>query len=149
MLIGYARVSTPDQNLNLQIDALKKAGCERIFSETASGIKSDRSELNSTLSFARPNDTIVVWKLDRLGRSLKDLAEPVNGLHNSVIGLRSWQENLDTTSPSGKLFFHIFGALAECERDSIRQRTKAGLMAARARGRFGGRPRLLDSKKIQ
>src|SRR5450432_943868 len=149
MLIGYARVSTPDQNLDLQDDALRKAGCEKVFSEIGSGAKSDRAVLSEALEFARKQDTLVVWKLDRLGRSLKHLIDTVTGLQKRSVGFRSLQENLDTTSPGGKLFFHIFGALAEFERDIIRERTNAGLVAARARGRLGGRPRLLDSKKIQ
>ena len=137
MLIGYARVSTLDQNLDLQVDALRKAGCEKIFAETGSGAKSDRPELSEALAFARQKDTVVVWKLDRLGRSLKHLIDTVNDLHKRGIGFRSLQEHLDTTTPSGKLFFHIFGALAEFERDLIRERTNAGLVAARARGRLG------------
>ena len=122
MLIGYARVSTSDQNLDLQIDALKKAGCEKIFSETGSGAKSDRPQLGEALAFARLKDTLVVWKLDRLGRSLKHLIDTVNDLHKRNVGFCSLQENLDTTSPRGKLFFHIFGALAEFERDLIKER---------------------------
>jgi DNA invertase Pin-like site-specific DNA recombinase len=149
MLIGYARVSTPDQSLDLQIDALRKAGCEKIFTETGSGAKADRPQLTEALAFARQNDTLVVWKLDRLGRSLKHLIDTVNDLHNRKIGLRSLNENIDTTTPGGKLFFHIFGALAEFERDLIRDRTNAGLMAARARGRLGGRPRILNGKQVQ
>jgi DNA invertase Pin-like site-specific DNA recombinase len=149
MLIAYARVSTSDQNLDLQIDALRKAGCEKIFSETGSGAKSDRPQLGEALAFARQKDTVVVWKLDRLGRSLKHLIDAVNDLRERKVGLKSLQENVDSTSPSGKLFFHIFGALAEFERDIIRERTNAGLAAARARGRLGGRPRLLNGKKIQ
>jgi len=149
MLIGYARVSTLDQSLDLQLDALRKAGCERIFSETGTGAKSDRPQLSEALAFARQKDTLVVWKLDRLGRSVKHLIDTVNDLKERGIGFRSLQENLDTTTSSGKLLFHVVGALAEFERDIIRERTNAGLLAARARGRLGGRPRVLNTKQIQ
>ena len=149
MLIGYARVSTQDQNLDLQKDALSRAGCERIFTDVASGARSDRSGLTEALSFAREGDTIVVWKLDRLGRSLRHLIETVAGLSARKIGFRSDQESIDTTTSGGKLFFHVFGALAEFERDIIRERTNAGLSAARARGRKGGRPKLMDDRKLQ
>jgi DNA invertase Pin-like site-specific DNA recombinase len=149
MLIGYARVSTADQNLDLQIDALTKAGCEKIFSDKVSGVKSDRSGLSEALNFMRKGDTICVWKLDRLGRSLKHLIETVLVLQSAGKGFRSLQEHIDTTTSGGKLFFHIFGAIAEFERDVIRERTRAGLTAARARGRLGGRPRLLDNRKIK
>ena len=145
MLIGYARVSTDDQNLDLQKDALKKAGCERIFEDLQSGAKAKRPGLASALEFARPGDTIVIWRLDRLGRSLKNLIELVSQLETSGVGLKSLQESLDTSSSSGKLIFHIFGALAEFERNLIRERTQAGLEAARARGRMGGRPKALDA----
>ncbi|MEO6783012.1 MAG: recombinase family protein [Bradyrhizobium sp.] len=149
MLIGYARVSTHDQSLDLQKDALEKAGCEKIFTEVGSGAKADRLQLKEAADFAREKDTLVVWKLDRLGRSLKHLIQTVNELHDRRIGFRSLRESLDTSSASGKLFFHVFGALAEFERDLIRERTQAGLVAARARERCGGRPRLLDGKKLQ
>lgn len=145
MLIGYARVSTDDQNLDLQKDALKNAGCERIFEDTQSGAKAKRPGLNAALEFARPGDTIVIWRLDRLGRTMKNLIELVSQLETSDIGLKSLQESLDTSSSSGKLIFHIFGALAEFERNLIRERTQAGLEAARARGRMGGRPKALDA----
>jgi DNA invertase Pin-like site-specific DNA recombinase len=149
MDIGYARVSTPDQKLDSQLDALRKGGCEKIFTDVASGAKADRTGLAEALIFSRPGDTLVVWKLDRLGRSLKHLIETINDLHRRKIGFRSLQENVDTTTSAGKLFFHVFGALAEFERELIRERTCAGLLAARARGRRGGRPRVMTGKKIQ
>lgn len=133
MKIAYARVSTVDQNLDLQIDALKKAGCEKVFTDQASGVRSDRAGLNEALEFCRADDSLVVWKLDRLGRSLKDLISTVNSLHQRKVGFVSLQENIDTTTSGGKLVFYIFGALAEFERDLIRDRTNAGLQAARAR----------------
>lgn len=149
MLIGYARVSTDDQNLNLQQDALKNAGCERIFDDQVTGSKIQRPGLEATLEFAREGDVIVVWRLDRLSRSLKDLIEMVALLDSKKIGLRSLHELIDTSSSSGKLIFHIFGALAEFERNLIRERTYAGLQAARARGRKGGRPKKLNLDKIK
>ncbi|MEI8234257.1 MAG: recombinase family protein [Verrucomicrobiota bacterium] len=149
MNIGYSRISTNDQNLHLQTDALNKIGCEKIFSDIASGAKSDRSGLAEALRFIRPGDTLVVWKLDRLGRSLRHLIDTVAELQAKGIGFCSIQENIDTTTSGGKLFFHIFGALAEFERDIIRERTNAGLVSARARGRLGGRPKSMDSKKIE
>ncbi|MDA8228795.1 MAG: recombinase family protein [Desulfitobacterium hafniense] len=148
MLVGYARVSTQDQNLDLQKDALICIGCEKIYEDVASGIKPLRSGLEEALEYMREGDTLVVWKLDRLGRSLKQLIEVVNHIHERKIGFRSLQENIDTTTPGGKLIFHVFGALAEFERDIIRERTYAGLRAARARGRLGGRPKVMDDKKI-
>ncbi|MCZ8272007.1 MAG: recombinase family protein [Beijerinckiaceae bacterium] len=140
MLVGYARVSTLDQNPALQIDALKGAGCEKLFVEKASGASRDRPELKGALDYVREGDTLVVWKLDRLARSLKQLIETVAMLEARGIGLRSLTESIDTTTAGGRLIFHIFGALAEFERTVIRERTKAGLTAARARGRVGGRP---------
>jgi|SRR5579871_3065142 len=140
MRIGYARVSTTDQNLDLQQDALQAAGCERLFTDTASGAKADRPGLTQALKECRQGDTLVVWKLDRLGRSLPHLVETVRDLADKGIGFRSLQENIDTTTSGGKLIFHIFASLAEFERDLIRERTNAGLSAARARGRKGGRP---------
>jgi len=148
MLIGYARVSTTDQTLALQQDALTKAGCERIFTDTASGTKTDRAGLEEALTYARSGDTLVVWRLDRLGRSLKHLIETVTRLQEAGIHFRSLQEQIDTGSSGGKLIFHVFGALAEFERDLIRERTTAGLAAARARGRVGGRP-ALSPEKVQ
>jgi DNA invertase Pin-like site-specific DNA recombinase len=144
--VGYARVSTVEQIMDLQQDALRKAGCSRIFTDTVSGAHTDRAGLVQTLGFLRAGDTLVVWRLDRLGRSLKHLLETVTILHDRGIGFISLTEHIDTTS-SGKLIFHIFGALAEFERDLIRERTQAGLQAARARGRRGGRPRLLAGAK--
>ena len=144
MLIGYARVSTFEQNLNLQKDALKAAGCEKIFEDHISGAASSRPGMNKAIEFLRKGDTLVVWRLDRLGRSLKHLIEVVSLLEQRHIGFKSLQEAIDTTSSGGKLIFHIFGALAEFERNLIRERTMAGLSAARARGRKGGRPKALD-----
>ena len=149
MKIGYARVSTSDQHLDLQRDALTAAGCEKIFEDTASGAKAERIGLADALQFARKGDTIVVWKLDRLGRSLKHLIETVNDLHARGIGFASVQESIDTTTSGGKLIFHVFGALAEFERELIRERTNAGLKAARARGKNGGRPQKLTPEKIE
>jgi DNA invertase Pin-like site-specific DNA recombinase len=126
MLVGYARISTVDQNLHLQEDALQKAGCERFFTDVASGAQAAREGLREALDFLRAGDTLVVWKLDRLGRSLAHLLEVVNTFHTRQIGFRSLQEALDITTSSGKLFFHIFGALAEFERNLIRERTLAG-----------------------
>lgn len=147
MLVGYARVSTGDQNLDLQRDALTQHGCERIFTDVASGAKEQRDGLQEVRSFMRSGDVLVVWKLDRLGRSLKHLIEVVQALDAAGVGFRSLQENLDTTTSGGRLVFHVFGALAEFERDLIRERTQAGLASARARGRKGGRPRAMDEKK--
>jgi DNA invertase Pin-like site-specific DNA recombinase len=147
MLIGYARVSTDDQNLDLQKDALTQAGCERILEDRLSGAKAERPGLKAALDYTRPGDVLVVWRLDRLSRSLKDLIEMVALLDTKGIGLKSLQESIDTSSSSGKLIFHIFGALAEFERNLIRERTHAGLQAARARGRKGGRPKSLDADK--
>jgi DNA invertase Pin-like site-specific DNA recombinase len=147
MNIGYARVSTQDQTLALQKDALEKIGCKKIFTDTASGTKAERKGLDEALEYVREGDTLVVWRLDRLGRSLKHLIETITKLNNRKIGFKSIQENIDTTTSGGKLVFHIFGALAEFERDIIRERTYAGLQAARARGRKGGRPKSLTEKK--
>ncbi len=148
MKIGYARVSTIDQNLDLQIDALKKAECSRIFQEKITGTKTERPQLQEAIDYARPKDILVVWKLDRLGRSLKNLLTIVNDLEKRQIGLKSLHENIDTTTTTGRLVFHIFASLAEFEKDIIRERTNAGLAAARARGRKGGRPRILTKKQI-
>jgi DNA invertase Pin-like site-specific DNA recombinase len=147
MLIGYARISTADQSLNLQEDALKRAGCERVYTDTASGATSERTGLKEALDFAREGDVLVVWRLDRLGRSLRDLLETVAALESRKIGFKSLSESLDTTTSGGKFFFQVFGALAEFERNLIRERTQAGLKSARARGRVGGRPRTLDPQK--
>src|SRR5213080_1412412 len=147
MNIGYARVSTQDQTLNLQKDALEKIGCTKIFTDTASGTKAERNGLEEALEYVREGDTLVVWRLDRLGRSLKHLIETISQLDTRKIGFKSLTENIDTTTSGGKLIFHIFGALAEFERNLIRERTNAGLQAARARGRKGGRPKSLTGKK--
>jgi DNA invertase Pin-like site-specific DNA recombinase len=149
MLFGYARVSTTDQSLNLQKDALKAAGCRRIFSDIASGAKAKRPGLDDVLQHCQSGDTLVVWKLDRLGRSLSHLVETVKDLVARGVGFQSLQEKIDTTTSGGKLIFHIFASLAEFERDIIRERTNAGLSAARARGRKGGRPKGVDEKKRQ
>jgi DNA invertase Pin-like site-specific DNA recombinase len=148
MLIGYARISTTDQTLDLQRDALTKAGCSRIFTDTASGAQLERTGLTDALSHVREGDILVVWKLDRLGRSLKDLITRITELETRKIGFRSLTEQIDTTTSGGKLIFHIFGALAEFERDIIKERTSAGLEAARARGRTGGRRKVLTPKEI-
>lgn len=146
MKIGYARVSTKDQNLSLQKDALQKEGCERFFEEKASGAKSDRPELLRMIDQLRKDDIVIVWKLDRLGRSLRDLVNLVTEIQDKGAGLKSLNDSIDTTTPQGKLTFHLFAALAEFERDIIRERTKAGLEAARARGRKGGRPKGLSKE---
>lgn len=146
MNIGYARVSTKDQNLNLQIDALRQAGCEKIYEEVPSGARTARPVLDHLLEQMRQGDLLTIWKLDRLGRSLKHLIEVVTDLNARGAGFKSLQENIDTTTSGGKLVFHMFGALAEFERDLISERTQAGLKAARARGRVGGRPRGLSDK---
>lgn len=148
MKIGYARVSTEYQNLHMQEDALRSAGCEEIYTDVASGSKSQRPGLDKALGFAREGDMIVVWKLDRLGRSIQHLIQTVALLQQKKILFKSLQENIDTGTSSGKLIFHIFGALAEFERDLIRERTDAGLKAARVRGRMGGRPPVLDNRQI-
>ena len=149
MLIGYARVSTQDQTLDLQLDALKHAGCEKFYTDTASGAKAERKGLEEALDYAREGDILVVWRLDRLGRSLRHLIETITTLNNRKVGFKSITENIDTTTSGGKLVFHIFGALAEFERDIIRERTTAGLEAARARGRFGGRRSVMTPAKLR
>src|SRR5215470_14557419 len=140
MLVGYARVSTQDQDLSLQLDALQAVGCDKVFMEKASGAQRDRPQLQAALEYMRDQDTLVVWKLDRLARSLKQLIETVEDLGARGIGLRSLTESLDTTTSGGRLVFHLFAALAEFERSIIRERTLSGLQAARRRGRTGGRP---------
>jgi DNA invertase Pin-like site-specific DNA recombinase len=147
--IGYARVSTEAQDLALQRDALSKAGCEKIFEDIASGTKAERPGLAEALTFVREGDVLTVWKFDRLGRSLAHLIETVTGLQERGIGLRSLTENIDTTTAGGKLVFAIFGALAEFERDLIRERTAAGLKAAAARGRKGGRKAVVTPDKLK
>lgn len=148
-LIGYARVSKAEQNLDLQMDALKAAGCDRIFVDKVSGAKSARPELDRMLDFLRKgDDTVVIWRLDRLGRSLEHLVELVGRFHTEEIGLRSLNEKIDTSSAQGRLTFHLFAALAQFERDLISERTVAGLEAARARGRKGGRPPVMNQNKL-
>jgi DNA invertase Pin-like site-specific DNA recombinase len=148
MKIGYARVSTADQHLRMQEDALKSAGCEEIYTDVISGVKSQRPGLDKALNYLREGDTLVVWKLDRLGRSIQHLIHTINSLLDKKISFKSLQENIDTSTSGGKLIFHIFSALAEFERDLIQERTQAGLKAARARGKMGGRPPLLDTRQI-
>lgn len=148
MLVGYARISTQDQNPALQLDALTAAGCEKVFTEKASGAQRDRPELAAALSYMRSGDSLVVWKFDRLARSLSQLIETVATLEDQGIGFRSLTEAIDTTTAGGKLVFHIFGALAEFERSVIRERTRAGLKAARDRGRKGGRPPALSAADL-
>ena len=147
-LLGYSRISTIEQNSRLQTDALKAAGCYRVFTDRASGALDERRELAKLFDQARPGDTVVVWRLDRLGRSLRHLIDTVNALSERKVGFRSLTENIDTTTSGGKLVFHIFGALAEFERELIRERTQAGLAAARARGRHGGRPTVMPPDKV-
>jgi DNA invertase Pin-like site-specific DNA recombinase len=149
MKVGYARVSTQDQDLTLQLDALKREGCERVYQEKASGGQRERPELQAALTYMRAGDTLVIWKLDRLARSLKQLIETVEDFESRGIGLKSLQDPIDTSSPSGKLVFHIFAALAEFERGVIRERTNAGLQSARERGRLGGRPPALSPEDLQ
>ena len=149
MLVGYARVSTADQDLSLQLDALEQAGCERVFEERASGARSDRPVLAEAMDYVREGDVLVVWRLDRFGRSLKDLIANVEALRDRGVGFRSLAEAVDTTTAGGQLVFHIFGALAEFERELIRERTLAGLAAARARGRKGGRPPKMTKAKVR
>ncbi len=147
MKIGYARVSTQDQTAALQLDALRAAGCERIFEDTASGANTDRPGLADALAFARPGDVLVIWRLDRLGRSLRDLIDLAADLREREVELCSLQEAIDTTTAGGKMLFHIMAALAEFERNLIQERTTAGLAAARARGRKGGRPGISPAVK--
>lgn len=149
MLIGYARVSTDDQKLDLQRDALLAAGCEKIFEEKLSAARGQLPVREELLAFVRRGDVVVVWKLDRLGRSLRDLLELVVGLRDRGVELRSLHESIDTTTPTGKLTFHVFAALAELEADVLRERTRAGLEAARRRGAKLGRPRALDSDQLE
>jgi DNA invertase Pin-like site-specific DNA recombinase len=145
MRIGYARVSTSEQNLDFQKDALTRAACEKIITDVANGKTQSRTGLDHLREIIRPGDVVVVWRLDRLGRSLRHLIEIMTDLEQRKIGFQSLQESIDTTTPGGKLVFHIFGALAEFERNLIRERTKAGLEAARARGKTGGRRHKLNA----
>lgn len=149
MLLGYARVSTDDQTTRLQLDALEAAGCERTFSEHASGSSAERPVLANVLSLTKNGDTLVVWRLDRLGRSTPHLIEIVQKLESAGVALKSLTEGIDTTTPDGRFVFHLFGALAQFERELIRERTAAGLAAARARGRKGGRPPKLSAEKLR
>ena len=146
MNIGYARVSTQDQDLALQLDALNDAGCQKIYQEKITGSRRERPQLNKLLEQLREGDVVVIWKLDRLARSLKDLVSLVNEIQEKSGALHSLNDQIDTTTPHGKFTFHVFAALAEFERDIISERTKAGLAAARARGRKGGRPKGLSQK---
>ena len=149
MLIGYARVSTRDQRMDGQLDALTQAGCDRVFQEVASGARSDRPVLADAIGYARPGDILVCTKLDRVARSLVHLTSIMADLEEREIGFRSLSEQMDTTSPGGKLVFHIFGAIAQFEKDLIQERTRAGLEAARRRGRVGGRPRSMTDQKLK
>lgn len=148
-LIGYARVSTAEQDTALQTDALRKEGCKRIFEDTISGAKAERPGLTAALAYLRDGDVLVVWRLDRLGRSLPHLIETISTLEARGVGFWSLTENIDTTTPGGRLIFHVFGALGQFERDLIRERTKAGLVAAAARGRKGGRKPVVTAEKLQ
>jgi len=147
-IVGYARVSTADQTPDLQIDALKSAGAQRIFIETASGAKADRPQLAAALDYLRPGDTLAVWKLDRLARSIRQLIDTIDALDRAGCGFLSLTEAIDTATPTGKLVFYIFSALTEFERSIIRERTMAGLIAAKARGRRGGRPRVMSDQMV-
>ena len=148
MLIGYARVSTTDQNLDLQIDALRKAGCEKLYDDKISGTRDNRPGLTLALEVLRKGDTLVVWKLDRLGRTVKGLVELINQLRKREIHFKSITDNIDTSTPSGRFFFHIMASFAQMERELLSDRTTAGLAAARARGRIGGRKRKMTDSKI-
>ena len=147
--VGYARVSTLDQNLDLQLHALKKEGCIKVFKDTISGSKKERPGLNQLMNFLREGDTLIVWRLDRLGRSLKDLIEIISELEKRNIYFKSIQDAIDTSTPTGKFFFHVTGAFAELERNIIRERTMAGLKAARSRGKLGGRPKTIPISKLE
>lgn len=149
MLLGYARVSDSSQRHDLQLDALRAAGCERIFVETASGVRTDRQELAKLLEMARPGDICVCWRLDRIGRSLRHLIEISEDLQRRDIGLRSLTEAIDTTTPAGRFMFSLLGALASMERDVLIERTKAGLAIAKKNGRTGGRPPVIDADKLR
>jgi DNA invertase Pin-like site-specific DNA recombinase len=149
MRFGYARVSTLDQDASLQMDELNAYGCDRVFVDKASGKLESRPALDAMLGQLRAGDTVVVWRLDRLGRSLRHLIDVVSDLDRRGVALTSLRESIDTSTPGGKLIFHVFGALAEFERDLIRERTEAGLAAARARGRHGGRPTVWTPEKLR
>lgn len=147
MLVGYARVSTADQSMALQIDTLSTAGCEKVFTDIVSGARTERPGLDQALEFCRKGDTLMVWKLDRMGRSMSHLITTIQALEKRGIGFRSLTESIDTTTSGGRLIFHLFGALAEFERDLIRERVQAGLKSARTRGRKGGRPPVSEETK--
>ena len=148
MLIGYARVSIFDQNIDLQEDALKKAGCEKIFTDRISGSKKERPGLNEAISHLRKGDTLVIWKLDRLGRSLKNMIDLTSNLDEMGVHFQSITDGIDTNTPAGRFFFHVMAALAQMERELIIERTKAGLVAAKERGRKGGRKRAMTDSKL-
>jgi DNA invertase Pin-like site-specific DNA recombinase len=147
MKVGYARVSTADQSLDSQTDSLSEAGCEKLFTDVASGVRTQRPGLDNAISYCRKGDKLVVWKLDRMGRSMAHLIEMIQKLEKKGVGFQSLTEKIDTTTAGGRLIFHLFGALAEFERDLIRERVQAGLRSVRARGRKGGRPPLSDETK--
>jgi len=149
LLIGYARVSTADQNLQLQLDALKKADCMRVFTDKVTGSRNDRPGLDEALSHLRPGDTLVVWKLDRLGRTVKGLVDLVLELEKDQVNFRSLTDTIDTTTSAGRFFFHVMASLAQMERELTLERTKAGLLAARKLGRIGGRKRIMTDSKIK
>jgi DNA invertase Pin-like site-specific DNA recombinase len=147
--VGYARVSTLDQDTGLQLDALAAAGCVKVFEDHASGARADRVGLRQALDYVRDGDVLIVWKLDRLGRSLQHLIETVAGLEKRGVGFRSITEAIDTTTPGGRLVFHLFGALGQFEKDLIQERTRAGLAAAKARGRKGGRKPVITADRLE
>lgn len=149
MLVGYARVSIIDQNLDLQLSALKESGCQKIYQDEISGTKTNRPGLDMALEVLRKNDTLVVWKLDRLGRTVKGLIDLVNQLHQKEIHFKSIIDNVDTSTPAGRFFFHVMASLAQMERELLGERTKAGLAAAKVKGRVGGRKRKMTQSKIE
>ncbi|MDQ7839259.1 MAG: recombinase family protein [Thermodesulfobacteriota bacterium] len=149
MLIGYARVSSDEQNLDLQLDTLRKAGCKKIFKDKLSGAKQDRPGLAEALQHLRTRDTLVIWKLDRLGRSVKGLIELVGKLQEEGVNFHSITDGIDTTTPAGRFFFHVMASLAQMERELLIERTRAGLAAAKSRGRVGGRKRLMTAGKVE
>lgn len=149
MLVGYARVSTDDQNLDLQLDALKAAGCQEVFTDKVTGAAKTKDGLEAALKYVREGDTLVVWKLDRLGRTVKGLVELVEGFQARGVQFKSVTDSIDTSTAAGRFFFHVMAALAEMERELIKERTRAGLRAARARGRMGGRKPKMDASKIE
>lgn len=149
MLVGYARVSTVDQNLDLQLSALREVGCEKLYQDQISGTKTNRPGLSMAIEVLRKNDTLVVWKLDRLGRTVKGLIDLVNQLHQKEIHFKSITDNVDTSTPAGRFFFHVMASLAQMERELLAERTKAGLAAAKSKGRIGGRKRKMTESKIE